>query len=254
MVHLSITYGGEGSWYYKEAGADELSAIVLTVHNAVIQSFFMGFLFMISGYFTPGSYDRKGPRRFFTDRLLRLGIPLLCYDFIIGPLIVHPLVRFGSQNPSGSYLDFLGRYYTSFHIGTGPLWFVETLLIFAGFYVLWRRWMKASVRIAQTDGRLPGKLEIAAFSLALGTVTFVVRIWLPIGWAFGPLNLQFPFFCQYVALFAVGIVAYRRNWFVRIDDTTGRFWLCAAIIFLVVLLPALFILGGAPEDIPLFLG
>ncbi|MCP4260915.1 MAG: acyltransferase family protein [Planctomycetes bacterium] len=75
MVHLSVTYGGEGSWYYKEGRADEISTIVLTVHNAVTQAFFMGFLFMISGYFTPGSYDRKGPRRFFKDRLLRLGIP-----------------------------------------------------------------------------------------------------------------------------------------------------------------------------------
>ena len=87
MQHLSITYGGPGSWYYKEVQADQITGIVLSWHNATNQAFFMGFLFMIAGYFTAGSYDRKGPRRFLKDRLLRLGIPILCYDFIIGPLV-----------------------------------------------------------------------------------------------------------------------------------------------------------------------
>jgi len=30
MIHLSITYGGEGSWYYKDGQADTLSSILLT--------------------------------------------------------------------------------------------------------------------------------------------------------------------------------------------------------------------------------
>ena len=254
MVHLSITYGGEGSWYYKEGRADEVSAIVLTVHNAVIQSFFMGFLFMISGYFTPGSYDRKGTGRFLNDRLLRLGIPILCYDFIVGPLIVRPLIHFSTQQYSGSYFDFLVGYYTSFHIGTGPLWFSEALLIFAGFYILWRRLSKAPIQAVQNDSRMPGKVTITAFALILGVVSFIVRIWLPIGWAFGPLNLQFPFFPQYIGLFIIGIIAYRRNWLVCIPDAMGKFWLFIAIIFVVVGFPVLFMLGGAPDNVPLFLG
>ena len=39
----------------------------------------MGFFFMISSYFSPGSVDRKGSRVFLIDRLKRLGIPLLFY-------------------------------------------------------------------------------------------------------------------------------------------------------------------------------
>jgi surface polysaccharide O-acyltransferase-like enzyme len=215
----------------------------------------MGFLFMISGYFTPGSYNRKGPRRFIKDRLLRLGIPILCYDFVIGPLIVRPLIHFSTHQYSGSYIDFLIGYYTSFHIGTGPLWFVESLLIFAGFYILWRRLSKAPVRAVQTESRLPGKATITAFALVLGAVSFVVRIWLPIGWAFGPLNLQFPFFPQYIGLFIIGIIAYRRNWMVRIPDAMGKFWLGVAMIFVIILFPVLFVLGGAPSgNISTFLG
>jgi fucose 4-O-acetylase-like acetyltransferase len=149
MLHLSITYGGAGSWYYRNVPEGTMS-VPLTWHNATVQAFSLGLFFLISGYFTPGSYDRKGSRRFFKDRLLRLGIPILCYDFIIGPLIMRPMVRFGDQS-SGSFLDFLRRYYSSFHIGTGPLWFVEALLIFAGCYVLYRILSKTTISTVKQD-------------------------------------------------------------------------------------------------------
>jgi glucan biosynthesis protein C len=254
MVHLSITYGGVGSWYYRNVPEGTVS-ILLTWHNAAVQAFAMGLFFLISGYFTPGSLDRKGARRFFKDRLLRLGVPILCYDFIIGPLIVRPLVRFGTQEFSASYLDFLAGYYSSFHIGTGPLWFVEALLIFTGFYILWRLFVKIPACSAQEDGKMLGNLTIAFFALFLGTVSFIVRIWLPVGWNFGPLNFQFPFFPQYICMFVVGIAAYRRNWLVRIPDSMGKFWLGVAIIFVAILFPVLFVLGGAPSgNISPFMG
>jgi len=255
MIHLSISFGGEGSWYYKEGRADAFSAIMLTWHNATVQAFSMGLFFLISGYFTPASYDRKGARRFLKDRLMRLGIPILCYDFVIGPLIVRPIVLFSSGESSSSYLDFLAGYYSSFHIGTGPLWFVEALLIFAGFYVLWRLLSKNSVSFTRADGKLPSNLTIILFVLALSTVTFIVRIWLPLGWNFEPLNFQFPFFPQYICLFIVGITAYRRNWFVQIPDAVGKFCIGAAIIFVLILFPVLFVSGGAMSgDISAFAG
>jgi glucan biosynthesis protein C len=253
MIHLSISYGGEGSWYYKEGRADTLSSIVLTWHNAAVQAFSMGLFFLISGYFTPGSCDRKGHRRYLKDRLLRLGIPILCYDFVIGPLIVRPLVLFGTHESTASYLDFLAGYYSSFHIGTGPLWFVEALLIFSGFYVLWRKLAKAP--FIQDSKKLPGYSAIALFAFALSFVTFIVRIWLPLGWNFGPLNFQFPFFAQYICMFIVGIAAYKHNWPARIPDAMGKFWMVVAVIFILVLFPALFVSGGGSSgDISRFIG
>jgi len=265
MIHLSITYGGAGSWYYKEGQADTLSSVILSWHNGTVQSFSMGLFFLIAGYFTPGSYDRKGPGQFLKDRLLRLGIPMLSYDFVIGPLVAYPLIQTGVWQSSGSYLNYLARYYSRFHIGTGPLWFAEALLIFAISYALWRVLAKGGSLKAEGfgdgasqiihDSRLPGNLTIAAFAVALGIVSFLVRIWLPIGWAFGPLNLQFPFFPQYICLFIVGAVAYRRDWLVQIPDSMGRLWLCIAILFVVVLLPALIVAGGALSgDLMPFMG
>jgi len=255
MIHLSITYGGEGSWYYRDGQADTLSSILLTWHNATVQAFSMGLFFMIAGYFTPGSYDRKGPRQFLKDRLLRLGIPMLCYDFIIGPLMAYPLIKSGAWKSAGPYQDYLARYYNRFHIGTGPLWFVEALLIFAICYALWRAFTKAPSPAEQDETGPPGNLKIAVFILALTGVTFAVRIWLPVGWSFEPLNFQFPFFPQYICMFIVGIVAYRHNWLVRIPDAMGRLWLCLAVVMVVIVFPALFTLGGAAKgNIAPFLG
>jgi len=254
MLHLAITYGGAGSWYYRNVPEGYMS-LPLTWQNATIQSFSMGLFFLISGYFTPGSYDRKGTRRFFKDRLLRLGIPILCYDFVIGPLMAYPLMKVDALQYNGSYTGFLSNYYSSFHIGTGPLWFVEALLIFAGFYVLWRLLSKNPVSSTQDDGKLPGNSAIILFALALSTVTFIVRIWLPVGWGFKPLNFQFPFFPQYICMYIVGITAYRRNWLSRIPDAVGKFSVGVAIIFILILFPALFVLGGASSgDISPFTG
>jgi fucose 4-O-acetylase-like acetyltransferase len=270
MVHLSISYGGAGSWYYKEGQADTFSSVVLSWHNGAVQAFSMGLFFLIAGYFTPASYDRKGPGQFLTDRLLRLGIPMLCYDFVIGPLTAYPLIQTGAWQSAGSYPGYLARYYRRFHIGTGPLWFAEALLIFAIGYALWRAFVEGGSLKATGFGagarqsipklrlRMPPlltNLAIAAFAVALGAVSFLVRIWLPLGWTFGPLNLQFPFFPQYICLFIVGVLAYRRDWLARIPDSMGRLWLCAALLLVLVVFPALIVAGGGLSgDITPFAG
>ena len=48
----------------------------------------MGLLFLLAGYFTPGSLERKGYASFLSDRFLRLGLPLLAFGLILGPLTV----------------------------------------------------------------------------------------------------------------------------------------------------------------------
>ena len=89
LHHLAITYGHSGMWYYLDGRPDDLAVLVATLFTAVNQAFFLAFFFMISGYFTPGSYHRKGSWPFLKDRLLSLGIPLLFYIVFIDPLY-HP--------------------------------------------------------------------------------------------------------------------------------------------------------------------
>ena len=245
-LHVAITYGGAGSWDYTEVRQpDAITLAVLTFHNGVIQSFSMGLFFLLAGYFTPASYDRKGPWLFLRDRFLRLGIPLLFYGFVIQPLLYYPLAKAGVIKLDGSFRDFLAGYYSSLHIEWGPLWFVEALLILAAIYALLRRLVKAPASSCRAEGKLPGSIAIAALACALGIGTFITRLWFPAGWAFGPLNFQLGYFPQYIAMFIVGVMAYRGDWLLRTDARIGRQCLVAAGAFAVVGFPILFVAGGA---------
>jgi glucan biosynthesis protein C len=87
VFHMMIIYAGTGSWgLYKEGRQDTITAVLGTWFVAVNQAYFMSLFLLISAYFIPGSYDRKGAGRFLKDRLIRLGIPLVIYSWIISPL------------------------------------------------------------------------------------------------------------------------------------------------------------------------
>jgi hypothetical protein len=256
LHHLSIVYGASGSFAYVEPGADDLTTILLTLFTTVNPPYFMGFFFLIAGYFAPGSYDRKGVGRFLRDRLARLGIPIVVYMFTLNPLLNYLLSRY----VGGSTLSFAASYteairnHVRYSLGVDQLWFVLVLLVFAIAYVLLRRLLEALAASAPTratrvaGAQPPSNVAIAAFALGLGLVTFVVRIWLPIDrWVkVLVLYLEIAHFPQYVSLFALGIVAYRRDWLRTIPDRTGRLWLWIAVAC-IVLLPIIFIAGGVME-------
>jgi glucan biosynthesis protein C len=247
VFHLAVTYGASGHWPYREGHPDDLTALVFTLFTAINGTYVIGMFFMIAGYFTPGSYDRKGFGPFLKDRLLRLGIPLLIYILVFDPLIVWAIgaVVYGSQ---ASLWDFLRGYFGGYRgLGVGPMWFVEGLLILTVLYTLWRLLPIPDAGWPQREGRLPGNLAVALFALGLGVATFVVHIWLPIGMIYQPLGLPLPLFPQYATLFVVGMLAYRGNWLVRIPKAMGKLWFGIAVFFILVLFPIVFALGGALE-------
>lgn len=247
--HLSITYGGAGSWYYQAGQKDLITTIVLTLFTATNQAFFMGFFFLIAAFFTPGTYDRKGGGGFLRDRFIRLGIPLLVYEIVNNPLVI-----FFAGNVHEPYFIFWGNYLTHLQsIGDGPVWFLLALLIFTCFYALWRQFVpkpatSIAPRIAPPTDRM---LLIAIGGLAI--TSFVVRIWQPIDSNFFLLNFQPPFFAQYIVLFIVGVIAARNDWFSRIPASQGMRWLRVALCAIPIF-PVVAILGGAIDHAELFKG
>jgi len=249
LHHLAIGYGAPGDNIYVEAGEiSTVSTILMTLFVAINQAFFMGFFFMISSYFTPGSYDRKGPGPYVLDRLKRLGIPLLFYIVVIDPLLNFVLARYnGYPGSLGQFLRLHLQNTLDYKaLGVGPLWFVAALLIFSLAYVLWRLVFRQPVAPPPSEGKAPSNWAIAGFALALGLLTFVVRIWIPVGQQFRLLGWQLAHFPQYIALFIVGIVAYRRNWFSALSVAQAKLWL-GIIVLLLVLFPVLFVAAGALE-------
>ena len=63
-----------------------------------------------------------------------------------------------------------------------------------------------------------------------------MRIWARVEWYFEPLHLELASFANYIALFVVGIVAYRRNWLAGLSDAQGKTWGWIAAVLLVVLI------------------
>ena len=264
MHHLAITYGASGTWVYHDT-TNALTALLLTILTTTDQAFFMGLFFLISAYFTPGAYDRKGTGPFLRDRLLRLGIPLLIYDILINPFVVYIAAGF-----PGSYWHFYTGYVLSLRgIGQGPVWFIEALLFFVMFYALWRMcstwWSHAHPRMTTPTWSstsaythpYPTTGDMLLFIVGLALITFVVRIWFPMNWTFRPLNLMFAEFPQYISMFIAGLIAYRRGWFTRIPDAVGKRWLWVALIDLVLfmlLFVALAKVGGGTKHIDYFEG
>lgn len=230
LLHLAITYGAPGSWYYREVEFESLgmaTSVFFILFNATIQAFSLGFFFFISAYFTRASLERKSCGRFAADRLLRLGIPLVFYCVVINPLLIFAL--WGNGRPLTVFLIDYIKHTKS--LGVGPLWFVETLLYFSFAYCIWRRLFSPSSH-ANGQSAVPGNIAAACYALCVGLVSFIVRIWLPVGWNFELLNLQFPFFSQYIGMFALGIIAHKNNWFERVSDAQGRFWLIIGCVLI----------------------
>jgi glucan biosynthesis protein C len=238
LHHLMITYSGTGRWYYNEGRQDVLTGYAGGFFCSINQAYFMGLFLLISAYFVPGSYDRKGAGRFLKDRLIRLGIPLAVFSWVLNPLFIYAGLVLAYDLKMSFWRFVATEYFTTYGqpvLGAGPLWFVEVLLIFSLVYVLWRLAFqpRAPAPAAETEARFPSNAAIAVFALLLGVAGFLVRLVFPMDeYVFGPLNLQFGFFAQYIALFVVGLMAYRRNWLLSLPDRAGRLWLAIAATFI----------------------
>src|SRR5580704_7332990 len=131
LHHTAITYGAPGGWFWTELKPSAApSSLLLTLFVSTNQAYFMGFFFMLAGYFTPSSLERKGYARFIGDRFLRLGLPLLAFGLIVGPLTA--AIVTASQG-DGFWPTFAALYHRREFIN-GPLWFAQALLIFVLCY------------------------------------------------------------------------------------------------------------------------
>lgn len=237
LHHVALVYGAASTFYYMEPPfTDPLAFEVLLVFVLINQSFFMGALFLLSGYFTPGSFDRKGLGSFLKDKLLRLGIPLLVFVFVLSPIssigfFLMPAELTGITTPLTPQTF---PYATFFHIG--PLWFVALLLIFNFGYAAWRMLPRNRTSDSMSQPSVPSYRRIVIFVLALAAVSYLVRIIVPLGKdvAGFPTLAYLP---QYITFFVIGTIAYRHDWFRTLPRSMGVVGLVIAVVAGVFLFP-----------------
>lgn len=242
--HLAMGFGAPGGWYYViPAQPSPLTTALLSLFVIINQSFFMSLFFFVSAYFTPRSLDKKNTNHFLRDRLKRLGIPLAVFFLILNPTLAYISFRFRGEKEYG-YLKFMlqeGHHY----FGCGPLWFVFSLLLFTGVYLLLYKWLQ---RHSAGSGPLsyPSNKSVLLFILGITVLTFLVRIMFPID---APVcDLKFAFFPTYIAFFVFGIHAFRADWLGQLDNRQVRLWFFLAVVSIVAL-PVIFEIGGASRGL-----
>jgi glucans biosynthesis protein C len=243
-LHTAIAYGANGSWTYVDPAKSEIASILLTLVTGTVQAFSLGLYFFISGYFTPGSYDRKGMGRFWKDRLIKLGIPLIVYTFLLSRI---PQFFAGRAMGmiSDSFWDFSRKTFLT-QADEGPTWFIFALFLFLVGYSIWRMVTGSLVpeKLAWIKRlNVPGKKEILEFGLVVAFGMFAVGLFSKVGQTievFGIFNLMTIFFVQYILFFIAGILAYRNDWINRFNGKDLRFWSWLTL-GLFLMLPALFV-------------
>src|ERR1700736_4600937 len=179
-------------------------------------SFFMAFMFFISGLFVRDSLTRKGPAIFLRDRAWRLGVPYLVSVFVLMPIAYYPtFLRY--HLPGTTDFNFLHFWWRTLTVGpwpSGPAWFLWVLLAFDALAAaVW--WL--SPQAIDVLGRLMAAVGTRAMPAFGGFLTLSIATYLPMHLAFGnqswlefglfPLPIQTSRILLYAAYFCVGIGA-----------------------------------------------
>ncbi len=228
--HGALAYGDlENAWPYQDVQEVQLAGVSnITLAMVVIPAamFAMGLFFLISGLVTPGSVSRKGPRKFARDRLIRLGVPLVVWTLVFWPGAI-----WAAHLAAGDTHSFWWRLsHEDPVLDTGPMWFVEVLLIYSLAYAAWWHW-RAGARREPPFGDDPGAppndsaplsgWTLVKLAAAISVVTVLVRPVLPaVSGQIGQSHVwQWP---QFIAMFGLGIVAAQRGWLDPVPDRIRR--------------------------------
>jgi surface polysaccharide O-acyltransferase-like enzyme len=226
-------------------------------------SFFMAFMFFVSGLFVRDSLVRKGPAIFLRDRAWRVGVPYLISVFVLMSIAYYPtFLRY--HLPGTTDFSFLHFWQHTLTIGpwpSGPAWFLWVLLALdAMAAIVW----SVAPRMIQAFGRLilaaRGR-PMAAFAVFLiGSIA----VYLPMHLAFGdsswlelgrfPLPIQTSRILLYTGYFftgvGVGAVNLRAGLLEEGGELAKRWpvWLAFAFVFYGAILGLVYVHHNWPMD------
>ena len=249
-MHSAVTYSGDGGWYYKEGSPEMLSLferVVFGLFQSSLQAWFMGALFFISAFFAAKSLAKRGATQFLKERFFRLGLPLLIFIFFISPFIYFVLMGIGKEY---SFISNYTHYLMNFNWlagSTGPLWFVEALLLFCIIYVIVRKIFPHR----KTIHTFNTKSTIFAIIIT-GIFAFLIRLIFPLGTSF--YNLQFGYFGSYIVLFIIGIILGENDLLEHITREQNIKWFKITLIAGPIIWLTIMLLGGATKGADYFMG
>ncbi len=243
-MHAADTYSPLGNWYFVDrTPVSPPTLLTFAAWQMYLQSFFMGLLFFISGVFVPCSFDRKGAWSFIRGRAIRLGLPVLFYMFVLGPITEYFFAHSWTSTEQTTFVHEWVKHIRNgqFLQENGPLWFCLALLIFSLVYAAAQK--RHPYIPSRNPPRPPHTQELIFFAVLLTAGRFLVRTVLPPG--FSVLNMQLGDFAQYVFLFWAGIRAAREGWLPKLSLRSGILWLVLTLPLGFAAWLTLLLAGGA---------
>lgn len=244
-MHAADTYSPLGNWYFLDRRPLTVPVLLsFAAWQMYLQAFFMGLLFFIAGYFVPSSLQRKGVAKFLRERASRLGLPVVFYMFVLGPVTEYFVAHsWNSTEPTSFANEWIKHIRNGqFLQENGPLWFCLALLIFSACYAAVEKTIGSEDNDA-ADVTAPSDARLSCFALVIAAATFVVRLVFPSGTSV--LNMQLGDFPQYVLLFIGGVGAARGGWLRNPDYARGLAWLAITVPVGFVMWLAILTSGGA---------
>src|SRR5258706_1528903 len=219
-------------------------------------SFFMAFMFFISGLFVRDSLARKGPAIFLRDRAWRLGVPYLLSVFVLMPIAYYPtFLRY--HLPGTTDFNFLHFWWRTLTIGpwpSGPAWFLWVLL--ALDVIVAAVWSMAP-RVIAALGQLMFAVHNRPVVAFLAFLIVSIAVYLPMHLAFGdaswlelgrfPLPVQTSRILLYTAYFftgvGVGAVSLRAGLLAETGELARRWpvWLAFALLVYAAILGLVYV-------------
>ena len=214
-------------------------------------SFFMAFMFFISGLFVRDSLARKGSALFLRDRAWRLGVPFLLSIFVLMPIAYYPtFLRY--HLPGTTDFNFLHFWWRTLTVGpwpSGPAWFLWVLLALdAVAAAVWLAMPRAIASLGQIVFAVRNR-PVAGF---VAFLIFSIAIYLPMRLIVGdaswlepwgyPLPIQTSRILLYTGYFLAGIgvgaVGLRAGLLAENGELARRWplWLGWALLFFAAIL------------------
>jgi hypothetical protein len=265
IFHSGASYGSMVTfWPFHEAKPTEFVDIIMIL----LDTFMMGILFFIAGYFALPSLQKKGGKRFLGSKFKRLGIPWLIVTILVLPILdyIHYYVQSVESGLSvrnyathwqlsmkkiselhvglldmSQYLDMTEQFYQRY------MWFPSLLLLF--FILFWlffeakTKWMTASERSTSEETTSNQSIYLALSVIGLVTVLLFTLVkfffsleptdmlWFSLGNIF---QFQLAKLVFYAPYFVLGVYAYSKKWFTNGRDI-GRPLVWGLVCFLLMI-------------------
>lgn len=215
FLNMSGVFGQATPWYVKIGNPDAVTSFISTWFVGVLRPWLLGVFFLVTGAIAARIYESRH-QGYTESRLVKLGIPSLLYVILVNPLLV-----FAGRQGTATFASFVTDEWLKFKIiGTGPLWFA-IILFFCSVSL-----PPIANKLRFEKIKFPSWSGIVFFGIVLSALTFVVRLWVPVGVYF--LGFHLAFLPQFLIMPFVGMAAWQSGWLER--TTNRQFWIGIALM------------------------